>query len=67
MTSTTYPIPKGWRRVVRGRTRKGDKAWYQSDRCRTGDWVDVANEWWVVGLPVDGYWCIIRRVKVGAA
>jgi uncharacterized protein YbdZ (MbtH family) len=29
MTDTTYPIPNGWRRVRRGRTRKGDKAWME--------------------------------------
>jgi hypothetical protein len=24
-TTTTYPIPRGWRRVTRGRTHEGDK------------------------------------------
>ena len=47
-----YPIPEGWRRVTRGRTRKGDKSWY---------WV---TGWQVkaAGLLVDDYLCIIRRV-----
>jgi hypothetical protein len=59
MTATTYPIPRGWRRVVRGKTQEGDKAWLKFDFCFA-----VLD---FFGRPVRMYYCIIRRVKKGGA
>jgi hypothetical protein len=64
MTATTYPIPRGWRRVRRGYVRRGDKL-----RC-----LDIDNRKmmfdrvhvWNYGTPVKDYICVIRRVKGGA-
>jgi hypothetical protein len=61
MTSTTYPIPRGWRRVVRGRTRKGDKAWETSVGGNRFGPVTF------IGWDVRDFLCVIRRVKEGGA
>ena len=56
---TTYPIPRGWRRVTRGRTHEGDKVW-----CPVkGVWIPMPY----VGREVDGFYCVIRRVGKGGA
>jgi hypothetical protein len=55
-----YPIPKGWRRVTRGRTLKGDKAWKPDYWCsKRGRWVSRKR----TDTPVDMLWCIIRRKR----
>ena len=69
MTAPTYPVPRNWRRVTRGRTRRGDKAWWKP--CiigQRGRWRVVREKgWhgeagWQCGSPVSDFWCIIRRV-----
>ena len=66
MTASTYPIPRGWRRVTQGRTRKGDKAWTPLYNNReNGYWAKKMV--WAIGAPVADYWCIIRRVGKGGA
>ncbi len=51
-----YPIPKGWRRVTRGKTRKGDKCWgYSSDLKRR--FVPCV----ILDVEVQYFTCIIRR------
>ena len=52
---TSYPIPKGWRRVTRGKTRKGDKAWDMS-RLRF-----ESLSGFLFGCQVKLFVCIIRR------
>jgi hypothetical protein len=58
-----YPIPKGWRRIYRGRRRKGDKSWF-SYAHGGGEFKDVVED---AGLPVNIFYCIIRRAKKTAA
>jgi hypothetical protein len=53
---TSYPIPKGWRRVTRGKTRTGDKAWDMS-RLRF-----ESLSGFLVGYQATLFVCIIRRV-----
>jgi hypothetical protein len=58
--TTTYPIPRGWRRVTRGRTHEGDKGWGIS----RGKFLAIpAHD---ISRSVTDFYCIIRRVKGGA-
>ena len=58
MTDKTYPIPRGWRRVVRGNVKTGDKAWDYHEKRFT----PMEN----IGDPARWFMCVIRRVKGGA-
>jgi hypothetical protein len=51
---SAYPIPKGWRRVTRGKTRKGDKAW---DRWH----LRFESLSLLVGYRATLFACVIRR------
>jgi hypothetical protein len=51
----TYPIPKGWRRVKRGKTRNSDMAW---DRFRLRF---ESLSGFLFGCQVKLFVCIIRR------
>ena len=55
--AATYPIPKGWRRVTRGKTRKGDRAWFNWSSHAQFDWCRE------LGVPVMEFSCVIRRIR----
>ena len=53
--ATTYPIPRGWRRVTRGKTRWTDQVWNQvTKQFESCDWRNAR---------IDEFTCVIRRVK----
>lgn len=56
-----YPIPRGWRRVTRGRTRKGDELW----GIESGRFLPIAQT--NVNERVADFFCVIRCVKKGGA
>ncbi len=58
--ATKYPIPRGWRRVTRGKTRSGDRTWFNWSSHAQFDWCRE------LGVPVMEFSCVIRREKGGA-
>jgi hypothetical protein len=59
-TSATK-IPRGWRKVTRGKTRRGDRRWYYNGSKEAWEWDEIPE--WNDGCSVHWYYYVIRRVQ----
>ena len=62
-----FPIPEGWRQVLKGKVHVGDKTWWKvrKNSCGTlsGFKVVIKNDI-CVGDNVDEFWCVIRKKEI---